>query len=348
MTLAGSDDVRPGRLAENVRERMSRASSPVNAYWMAVVTDRAAYAEALNQLVEDLPICVFVVRDVSFENPNAILADLIRILESNRVKCEKVLEQTGSNRIGVVLLSRVPLAVPQASSPVALPTWFPEVGGRTVSVVIEDMSWTTDAALNCEEANTGDICERLFDLEVSLLSRLQAAYVSDKQCADAFWSLIRREEDLSYGELLERFRESRNQVSNPSAFRPSLRNGASLIARLWAVGHQRNPEDHMPGKALARALALSDDAASDHESFASLIRRPSTYVPLASTRFARNALATIASACQLVTASAHADSYGRYPVALLVSYSFDLRRCLREIQQVLDQQPELHASQNVT
>lgn len=340
MMLAGSDDVRPERLAENVRDRMSRVSSPVSAYWMSVVTDRTSYAESLSRLVEDLPVCVFIVRDVSFENPNAILADLIRILENNRSKCEEALSRTGMTRLGIVLLSRVPLVVPQASSPVRLPTWFPGVGGNTISVVIEDMSWTADAALNCEEANTGDICERLFDLEDSLLSRLRAAYALDKQSVAAFSSLIRREGDPSYSDLLVRFRESRSHVAIPSAFRPSLRNGNSLIARLWALGHQRNPEDHAPGKALARALALNEDAAGGRESFASLIRRPSTNVVLASTRFARNALGTIASACQLVTASAHADGYGRYPVTLIVSYSFDLRRSLREIQQILDQQPD--------
>lgn len=341
MTLAGSDEVRPERLAENVRDRLSRASSPVSAFWISVVTDRTAYAETLGRLIYDLPVCVFIVRDISFENPNAILSDLIHTLENNRTSCEEALARTAAGGLGIVLLSRMPLAVPQTSSPVTLPNWFPGAGGRTISVVIEDMSWTADAPLNCEEANTGDICERLLDLEGSLLSRLWDAYGSKKQSADALITSIHRDGDPSYSELLSRFRESRRHVTSPSAFRPSLRNGNSLTARLWALGHQRNPEDHAPSKALARALALTDDVTIDHESFASLVRRPSNQVPSGSVRFARNALGTIASACQLVTASAHADAYGRYPVTLIVSYSFDLRRSLREIQRVLDQQPEL-------
>src|SRR5262249_1786297 len=121
-----------------------------------------------------------------------------------------------------------------------------------------------------------------------------------------------------------------SSVTTRAAFRPSLRDAQSVIARLWRVVQTRTPEQMVPpSKAFADALNLPDTFEAEwHESLSSVLRRPSGGEMPSKVRFARNALVTIATSCQLVTAAAHADSYSQYPVPLLRSVSYDLRRSL--------------------
>ena len=44
-------------------------------------------------------------------------------------------------------------------------------------------------------------------------------------------------------------------------------------------------------------------------------------------------LITVAVGCQYVTAAAHSDAYAWSPVPLLISFSYDLRRCLYAAQE---------------
>lgn len=57
-------------------------------------------------------------------------------------------------------------------------------------------------------------------------------------------------------------------------------------------------------------------------------------------RFARNVLVTVATSCQVLTAAAHADAYGHYPVSLLQALSFDLRRSLAGAETVIQRLDE--------
>ena len=339
---ASSWDVSPERLAENVRVRAGDTTSPIRAFWLPVTANRDAFAEAVRNFVKDEAVCVFVLREAAFDNPNAILNDLMAMLERNRDVSLETLTRCQSERLAVVLISRSRLSVPQASSPVALPHWVPG-GTRTVSVIIEDLSWTSDAPLNCPEARLDELCERLFELEDAVLSRLEDVYDHDKSSADAFYTAVKRDDDgdRKYGQLLTEFRTSRRAVSNPRAYRPSRREGTSLVSRLWVLGHAHNPEDMKPGKALARALALPDGQRVTAESLASVVRRPSSPVTDPSVAFTRDLLAALAATCQVVTAAAHSDAYERYPVSLLSSYSYDLLRALTRCQQALDQLAQL-------
>ena len=117
-------------------------------------------------------------------------------------------------------------------------------------------------------------------------------------------------------------------VSVASAFRPSLREGASLVSRLWRIAQTRSPGDlHKPSKALAVALHLESPTA--FESFAGVIGRPSSRDASASQGLCRSLLASVSAGCQHVTAAAHADEYRRYPVPPIVSFSFELRSSLQ-------------------
>ena len=209
-------------------------------------------------------------------------------------------------------------------------------------MLIEDLTWTADAPVETPEAQIGDLCECLLDFEETFVARVRFVRESDHRKTNPFLDLIRRDATETLQGILEVATAHRASVTTPMAFRPSLRDGSTLISRLWAVVQQRTPEDmHGPSRALAEALDLPEAMMLVwHESISSVLRRPSAGESGEKLRFARNILMTLATACQFTTAAAHADAYAHYPVALLRSLSLDLRRSLRDAEKVIVALPD--------
>jgi len=303
---------------------------------MRVAENREAYAAELNRELRQEPVVVVVVRDTRFTNPNAILAEFVEVVVQHKELCQQRLARS-CDKCAFVLLSRTELAVPQISSPVVLPTWFPVGGGGTISMLIEDLTWTADAPVETPEARIGDLCECLLDFEETFVARVRLVRASDHRKTSPFLDLVRRDTAETLEGILEAATAHRTSVTTPMAFRPSLRDGSTLISRLWAVVQQRTPEDMKgPSRAVAQALDLPETIVLVwHESISSVLRRPSAGESGETLRFARNLLMTLATACQFITAAAHADAYAHYPVPLLRSLSLDLRRSLRDAEKVI-------------
>jgi hypothetical protein len=335
--MNGSHDVTPERLAENVIRRFQESASEISAYWMRVDGPREEYAAQVRQALSSLPIAVLIVRDSSFNNPNAVAADLIGILEANREACEAILfPEPLSLNCGVILLGRAPLSVAQSSSPVTLPIWFPTRAGQIAHLFLEDLTWIADAPVNCPEARITEICEQLYGLEGALVACLTQANGKDHNAGNAFMEIIRQDGDPKYTTLLSDFAAYHAGTKVPSAFRPSLKEGRSVIGRIWRIVQGRPPEGlHAPSKALARAVELSSASLPDSDSFAAVLSRPSMRDDSTAVRFFRNVLTTVTCACQFVTAASHADQYSRYSVQLLVSFSYDLRKSLAAAERIL-------------
>lgn len=331
-----TDAIGPERLAETVRRRIASSPCDLNAYWMRVAENREAYAEELNHELRHEPVVVVVIRDTRFMNPNAILAEFVEVVAQNRELCEQRLDGS-CKKCAFVLLSRTELAIPQISSPVELPTWFPIGGGKTISMLIEDLTWTADSSLGAPEVRIGELCECLLDLEASFVARVRIVREGDHRKTNALLDLMRREPAETLEGILATATDHRVSVTTPMAFRPSLRDGRTLVARFWALVQERQPEDmKSPSKAIADALDLPDPIALVwHESISSVLRRPSGGEPSEQIRFGRNVLMTVATACQLITAAAHADAYPHYPVPLLRTLSVDLRRSLMDAETVI-------------
>jgi hypothetical protein len=330
-------NIDPDRLAKNVSERFLASSSVLSVYWMAVSGDRESYAKRLRNSIRDYPIAVFIVRDISFSNPNAIAADVVNLITANRESSKEVFTGTsGQRHFGIVMLGRMPLSVAQSSSPVTLPDWFPIRPGETVDILVEDLTWVVDASLNCEEARVDDICVALYDLEGTLISRLTTAHQARHNAGNALMEQIKQTSDERYIDLLRQFAEAHDNVSVASAFRPSLRAAKSLISRIWGIVQKCNPDGlHKPSSALAAALDLERNVAPGWESIVSVLNRQSNVDVSPSQRFTRGMLMTVGASCQYITAAAHSDAYARYPVPLLISFSYDLRKSLREAEIII-------------
>jgi hypothetical protein len=326
--------VRPEQLAADVRRRLSTSPSEVNAYWMAVTEGRQDYTDQLRKELANDPVEVVVIRDDRFTNPNAILSDFVDLVEENRNACAQCVRHEDT-RCGFVLISRAELSIPQVSSPIALPEWFPLGGGTTLSMRIEDLTWAAELPLGADEVRLGDLSEMLVDLDRTVLQRLSEVRHDDPRKANGVLEVL-KDKDEAIRDVLGNALDAREQITTPSAFRPSIR-GSSLISRLWRVTQIRSAEQLVsPAANLADGLDLPGEMEKSwHESLAFVLRRPSGGERIPRERFARNLLLTIGATCQLLTAGAHSDDYAHYPIPLLRTMSHDLRRALGDAESVI-------------
>jgi hypothetical protein len=87
---------------------------------------------------------------------------------------------------------------------------------------------------------------------------------------------------------------------------------------------------------LGAALALPKHIRGEwRESIVTLLMRPSGRRRSEEQRFATNVFYTVSAACQFVTVSKHADANPAYPIPLTRSLSYDLRRSLGSIADIL-------------
>lgn len=325
----------PDLLAEHVR-RARLEIKDFAAFWYRVVGDRQSYATELIALLGEEPVVVLQVRDVRFDNPNALLDDLVTLLERNRAACENALPRGSGDPAAVVLLARSELNLPHVSSPVQLPDWFPVAGGTVVSTRIVDVTWIGAAPLNCSEACIPELCSALLRLEGSLIMRLAVAHRRDKATTNGLLNHIRNDDSESFESILETARQALNAVANPQGYRPSLRTADGFVARLWRCAQTQNPDTlGRVAKALAGALGLPEQTTWPRETMSAILRRPTNRIEDERRRFAFNLVATIAAGCQLSTAAAHSDDYPALPVALIRTTSYDIRRALAESEHLI-------------
>jgi hypothetical protein len=132
---------------------------------------------------------------------------------------------------------------------------------------------------------------------------------------------------------VKKARETNAAVRNVGNFRPSAREGGSLVARLLRLASASSPDALTArGKALAAALKVEDArVVGVDDALVSVLLRPTVRELSAAVRYGRNAIVSVYTASQFVTAAAHADSYPRYPILLLRSMSFNIRRSLEAL-----------------
>ncbi|MDQ1638181.1 MAG: hypothetical protein QOF62_1520 [Pyrinomonadaceae bacterium] len=293
----------------------------------------------INTLKGDLDLTPLVLRGDGFDNPNAVLSDLNKLIREHKTHFERgprlLLQDQGP--VIILLLSLTEFTLPQISSLITLPDWFPRLGGNSIFILIEDLTRTADGPMNIQEVQLPDLCERIFALEVALVNRLSLVLERDRHAGQAFYLLIKNQkENEKYGAFLSESAKYHREVSNPKGFRPSLKEGRCLISRLlYLVRTSTVDEITKRAEALSIALGLPDGIPTPPDSIVSVLLR-ATNKQVHTISFARNLLMTVYASAQLITAAAHSDEYPRYPIVLLRSVSFNLRNVLDTSLQVIE------------
>lgn len=331
MELFSPDDV-----AAHVREHA--VDTGIQVTWLGVDGPRDEFKDELDGLVQDLPVLVLIVRMRGFDDPNALLADLVELLNDSRQEAEHRLAAfSGETTFHLVLLAKKQLNLAQASSPVTLPSWFPIMPSRSLHAVVRDQTWSLSTSINDPRTGVAELNEAIFRLEGSLLRRMRHMLLEDARSGDALFGQLDDPPAKNFQQCLEMFVKQHKGVSNPAVFRPSVRVGTSLASQIWRIVQTKGTEQiGRPAAGLAGALGISSSNLPMWSAgFPGLLFR-STYPVDGPKAFGRDIILTTGLSCQLSTAAAHADQYPRYPVPLLASFSQSLLDCISNVVHHVD------------
>lgn len=325
----------PERLLEAVRGEAESNPGVLSVLWYRVTTGREKFREGVERHRQVTRVVPLVIRDQSFDSPNAALADLCRLIERHRESFESAWFSSfpAGSPIVLLLIAASELRIPQVSSPVTLPSWFPEIGGMSAEVVIKDLTHAVTGLLNGPELHLDDLCGRLYELERAIVERLAAVSRVDHNAGNGLFTLLGDQKRTErFGDMIAEAEKYLKGVLNPQAFRPSAREGRSVIGRIMRLVTSKSPDQlGQAAKAFVSALAVEETTVPIIEdSFVCVLCRP-TSADSPVMRFGRNIVTTIYAAAQLTTAAAHADAYPKYPLGLMRYMSQDLRSTLAKL-----------------
>ncbi len=336
---AGSVAATVGRLAADRIE-------PISGYWLCVDGDRDAYATDLREHLAGTQTAVVVVRTGGFDNPNSLMVDMVTLVDASRTTIEAAIEERGSGpmSLGIVMIARNELRIPQVSSPARWPEWVPEVGGREVPCHIRDITRAVDVPLDSPELDMGRVHRALYDVETAMLRRARSVGAYRPGAAATFYSLASRPRDPGgWIGFLAQAEATIDQEVSVDAYRPRGSGGASLCGRIWVQVQQGDARAVAGlGAALAEALDVDQHGHSsrDRESIFSVLARGKHLEGVDSEITLRDAVLLIANACQMVTCAAHAGEYPYFPLHLLRALTDELHSGLVRFEAVLNLLPD--------
>jgi hypothetical protein len=117
-----------------------------------------------------------VVKGGDFDDANGIIDELARTIEAYRSWFAEQMRSAviRDQKFSLALISKAPLGVPQLSSPVALPNWFPAWPEQLITVKITSIAHSIDLSLAFPDVPIALINSALLDLERALCERLDA------------------------------------------------------------------------------------------------------------------------------------------------------------------------------
>src|SRR5207245_4070128 len=135
---------------ENIKFRIDGAPDSILVFWCQILSNRDEMHRRINALKGDMDITPIILRGVGFDNPNAVLSDLNKLIHDHKHEFERGPHSisTDSKPLVILLLSLTPFTLPQISSLITLPPWFPKSRGENVFLMIEDLTVTANGSLN--------------------------------------------------------------------------------------------------------------------------------------------------------------------------------------------------------
>ncbi len=310
-------------------------ATPVRVVWVTLEDgERESVRAQIEALRGNEPIVPIVLRQPMFRDPNMVLGDFYDLIERNKAAFAGVVcGPEGS--VTVLILARSALGIPQVSSPVCLPTWFPVAAGREVHFRIADFATEAQVGfLDCREARVEEISSLFFELESLLLGRIRSTAARDPTRVRYLLDVLNEGATISVDAFWSECEEALARVTDRRAYRPSIRGGSSLSSKLLRAV-VKTSMDRLPrlAEALARAVDC-DDSGAKRPTLMAVVLRPVQRLPPGQ-QACHSILSEMYAAYQLTTAAAHAGEYPAFSPSLVFAMSHDLRSGLRESLQFL-------------
>lgn len=332
----------PATSVSSILDEMKRlVAFQVVVFWLEDHGDRDRSCSELEKLLAGARVVPHVLRKPLFSDPNGWAADAMSVIDGLRNKVQAASEGCDADApLGLVVIARNKLRVAQSSSPATAPSWLPKHGGRDITVVARDIRSIGCCSLAAPEAAADAVKSSLYELELGLLKVAKNLAARDKHHGQKLWGEILKERSKleRKSQFLDTWATGVATVSDAPSYRPSLTFGWSMVSAMWDTFLRSSPNqllsrseafveffeigaDWMPNQPLPSALLpILFRGPEDRERGASLVA-------------GRNLVLTVGLACQLVTAAAHADQYGKVNAITLEAISKDLRTVLSAVEQ---------------
>jgi hypothetical protein len=317
------------------------AALQIVVFWLEEQGDRDHLCSELESLLAGARVVPHVLRRPLFSDPNGWAADTMALLEATKSKVLAASEGCEPNApLGLVVIARSRLSIAQSSSPATAPDWLPARDGREIMVVVRDVHSIASCSLAAPEGATDAIKSSLYELELGLLNVVKFLALRNRHHGQRLWGEVLKERSRleRKSQFADFWANGLDTVSDAMSYRPSLTFGWSMVSAMWDTFLRSSPSellskseafveffeihaDWMPAQPLPSALLpILFRGPDDRERGASLVA-------------GRNLVLTVGLACQLVTAAAHADQYGKVNAIALEAISKDIRIVLTAVEQ---------------
>lgn len=327
----------PQTISDSLIRFHLQQTEDIEAFWVESSTSRQELVSALNSLTEGRPILVASVIKGRFIDPDGVTDDLnVTILEHEDwftpVRREQIIRD---QKFSIVLVSKRPLGVPQLSSPVELPDWFPLWPSRLLTANVKSTNSSITISLASQDISEVAINNAMFELEQALGLRMDVVIQTSPEAVNNLQAAIANNSSApaSISGLVASSKAGL-QLRTSEEFRPGGAVGSAFIvsqlARLWRDCPPKDRESL--ATSAADALGLNSTTAIELQySLMSLLTRGKER--LASTpahiTFCRNLLGTVSDAIQLVNARHHADEFPEFPAVLTITFAAELANSCR-------------------
>jgi hypothetical protein len=321
------------RIIELVKAVPWREQRCIRLFWVCQNDgSRDELANNLSVMIGSEAVVPLILRSSSFDNANSVLSDVVELFESNQQLIQNI-NQNAPDYLTVLILAKEDFRLVNASSPIVLPTWFPIQPGMQTFFSIDDLGQSAEVKpLNCPEVRLENIAALLFQLEQTIVTKLQQTYVIAPERVAQFINavctggtkVVDAQPDLVI------FEAHISSINAPRTYRPNA--GAAskfLAARLLKLVLNSSPKHlAVAAEELGRSLAGSSERELKPTFFA-VMWRPANKTELATTNWLA-ILVGFFQAYQLMNANAHAGDFPSYSVALQYATSVNLRKFLNE------------------
>jgi hypothetical protein len=317
-----------------------RDEAVIRLFWLKYAdAKRENFADSLAARFGSECVHALVVRKHSFFNANAVLSDVLDLLDENRDSVEAV-GNSGAEKLTILLIAREDFRLVQAASEITLPTWFPVCAGLERSFFISDLGQAAEESpLNCAEARISSVSELLFELEASLVTKLREVHGTDPARALQFVQSIQLNPQPAISDVaphLDAYEAHVESILDPRAYRPKA-DERYLCARIIKLALNGSPKQ-LGDRALATAAAMPNSAAFQlRPSIFAIAWRPAAAMVRSQANW-HAIFVGMFQAYQLMNGSAHAGEYPTYPVALQHAMSLNLRSFLTQSREFVDAQ----------
>ena len=319
-------------IADSLLDFHKRQTEIIEAFWIESSNSRQTLASELEALIGDHPILIAAVASGQFTDPNGVVDELSLTIEENEkwFSTERRSWVIRDQKFSIVLVSKRALGVPQISSPVTLPEWFPLYPGRLLTTNIKSIKWDISLSLASSDIPEAAINSAIFDLEAALGARLSSALQATHHAIASLETAINchPKAPKSIGDLLRSSSEGIRSRTGDE-FRPggAIDSGfiVSHLARLW---RDCPPKDrHSLAATVSTALNLDNvNSMPSQLALTSLLTRgkESFLTTPSSVMFCRNLMGVLSDVVQFINAKHHADEFPQFPAVLTIAFAREL------------------------